>query len=432
MTAGPAILWHATSPAVAARPAAIGQIQADVLVVGGGFTGLSTALHAAQAGLSVVLVEAQRIAFGATGRNAGFVVPNFAKVDPDGVRARLGQDQGGRLLRMAAGSADLVFDLIRQHHMSCDALRSGWIQPSHSPAALFMAQERVRQWTALGRPVSLLNAPDVERLTGVRGWLGGWVDRSGGVLNPVAYAQGLAGAAEAAGAVLHEASPVISLAAVPGGWRALTLNAILSARRVVLATNADAGALVPGLAHSFYPLRVFQIATEPLGQTIRDRLLPGGHCVSDSRRNLFSFRFDVENRLITGGMHILGPGADKRVPLAIHRRMARMLDLPDLPPLAYSWSGMAAVMPGFLPRLITPAPGLIAGFACNGRGIAMTTAMGRELAFWAAGTAVEALAIPATPPQRIPLHALMRHAPNALLPFSQLRDRLESPPGLRP
>ena len=426
----PETLWRATSAAVPIRPVASGKIGADLLVVGGGFAGLSTALYAAEAGLRVILVDGHRIAWGATGRNAGFVVPNFAKVDPDQVRATLGEERGGRLVRMAAGSADLVFDMITRHQIACDALQSGWIQPSHSPAALVRAQERVRQWAALGRPVEPLDAAGVERLTGVRGWLGGWIDHSGGVLNPVGYARGLANAAESAGARLHEASPVTTLEQTAGGWFAQTPAATIRARRVVLATNAYAGNLVPGLAQSFFPLRVFQIATEPLPPQVRDRLLPGGSCVSDSRRNLFTFRFDADNRLITGGMHIFGLGAALRVPRAIHRRMARMLDLPDLPPLAYAWSGTAAVIPGFLPRLITPAPGLIAGFACNGRGIAMTTAMGRELALWAAGTPVEALAIPATPPEPIPLHALMRHAPNALLPISQLRDRIESPAGL--
>ncbi len=427
MTFDPDTLWHASSCATSLRPAASGQIAADLLVVGGGFAGLSTALHAAEAGLQVVLVEAQRIAWGASGRNAGFVVPNFAKVDPDAVCMALGEDQGGRLVRMAAGSADLVFDLIRRHAIGCDALQSGWIQPSHSAAALAKARDRVQQWAALGRPVDLLDAAAINRLTGVRGWLGGWIDRSGGVLNPVGYARGLAVAAERAGARIFERSTVTSLGPVPGGWLAQTGHASIFTKKVVLATNAYVGDLMPGLAQCFLPLRVFQVATEPLPQQMRRQLLPGGQCVSDSRRNLFTFRFDAENRLISGGMHVFGPGAATRVPRAIHRRMARMLDLPDLPPLAYAWSGTAAVMPGFLPRLITPASGLIAGFACNGRGIAMTTALGRELALWSAGTPVAALAIPASPPSPIPMHALMRHAPNALLPVSHLRDQMESP-----
>ncbi|MEZ5797593.1 MAG: FAD-binding oxidoreductase [Paracoccaceae bacterium] len=424
MTDDPATLWHATAAPLPAFPALVGPDEADLLVVGGGFAGLSTALHAAQGGLRVALVEAHRIAWGASGRNAGFVVPNFAKVDPDAIAQALG-DRAERLVAMAAGSGDLVFDLIRRHAIACDAAQSGWIQPSHSAQAFARAQDRVRQWSARGRPVEVLDRAGVTAMTGVRGWHGGWIDRSGGVLNPVGYGRGLARAAAAAGAALHERTPVLTLARQGADWLATTPQGRVRARRVVLATNAHVGALWPGLAQGFFPLRVFQVATHPLPAAVRQRLLPGGQSVSDTQRNLFTFRFDAENRLISGGMSILPAGAEDRVPQAIHRRMARVLDLPALPPLQYQWSGLAAVMPDFLPRVIEPAPGLIAGYACNGRGIALTTAMGRELAAWAAGRPADALALPLVAARPLPLHALARHAPNLLLPFSILRDRLD-------
>jgi glycine/D-amino acid oxidase-like deaminating enzyme len=424
MSADPATLWHATAKPLPGFAALAGAVEADLLVIGGGFAGLSTALHAAEAGLKVALVEAHRIAWGASGRNAGFVVPNFAKVDPDGIRATLGP-AGERLVAMAAGSGDLVFDLIGRHAIACDALQSGWIQPSHSGSALAKAQDRVRQWSKLMRPVELLDAAGVTALTGVNGWRGGWIDRSGGVLNPVGYARGLAQAAVRAGVRVYEDTPVTALTRAGGDWRAATPAGQVQARRVVMATNAYAGSLWPGLARSFFPLRVFQVATEPLPLSVRDRLLPGGQCVSDTRRNLFTFRFDAQNRLISGGMHILSPGAEARVPDTIHRRLALHLGLPDLPPLAYAWSGLASVMPDYLPRVVELGPNLIAGFACNGRGIALTTAMGRELAAWATGREAADLAIPLRPATPIPFHALARLAPNALLPLSLLRDRLD-------
>jgi glycine/D-amino acid oxidase-like deaminating enzyme len=124
-------------------------------------------------------------------------------------------------------------------------------------------------------------------------------------------------------------------------------------------------------------------------------------------------------------MHIFGPGAATRVPRAIHRRLAERLELSNLPPIAHTWSGMAAVEPDFLPHLVDLGPGLIAGFACNGRGIALTTALGRELASWATGTPASDLPIPYAPPREIPFHGLLKHAPNMLLPWSMLRDKLE-------
>ncbi|MBC7737033.1 MAG: FAD-binding oxidoreductase [Candidatus Saccharibacteria bacterium] len=426
MSADPATLWHATAAPGARYPAAQGEIEADLLIVGGGFVGLSTALHAAEAGLRVVLVEAERIAWGATGRNAGFVVPNFAKIDPDAVVAKLGSAYGAALNRFAAESADLVFGLIRRHGIACDAQQSGWIQPAHSDEAFAGVQSRASQWQALNRPVQVLNAAEVTDMTGAEGYKGGWIDRSGGVLNPVAYARGLARAAAAAGAQLCEDSAVLHLAPMAGGWRATTAAAHITAPRVILATNAYAGSLAPGLDRSFFPLTVFQVATQPLDPDIRRRVLPGGQCVSDTRRNLFTFRFDAEQRLISGGMHIMGLGADTRVPKTVHRRLARLLNLPDLPPLAFSWSGLAAVMPDFLPSLTEIASGLIAGFACNGRGIAMSTRSGQDLSLWAQGKPLADLALPHRPMGTIPFHSLLRHAPQALLPISMVKDQLDN------
>jgi len=270
-----------------------------------------------------------------------------------------------------------------------------------------------------------LDRQDVEALTGARCYVGGWMDRSGGVLNPVAYANGLADAAEKAGARLFEQTRVTSVDRVADGWSLKTPSGSVRAGKVLIATNAYGGSLNPLLQRSYFPLKIFQIATEPLPREVRARLLPGGQGVGDTRRNLFTFRFDADNRLISGGMHILGAGADTRVPQTIWRRLGRHLDLPDLPPLAHGWAGMAAVEPDFLPHLLDLGPGLIAGRACNGRGIAMTTAMGKALADWAAGTGARDLPLPFAPPATIPFHALLRHAPNMLLGWSMLRDRLD-------
>ena len=421
----PISLWHAIGGDHRARPPLAEAIDADLAIIGGGFAGLSTALHAAEKGLSVVLLEAEIIAWGATGRNAGFVVPNFAKKDPDDIVAELGSERGERLVRFASGSADLVFDLIRRHAIECQAEQSGWIQPAHSTAAFAKVKSRAGQWASRGRPAVVMDAAETERITGAKGYAGSWTDRSGGLLDPVAYARGLARAAEAAGARIFERSPVTGISRSRDGYQLATATGAVRAGKVFIATNAYGGDLRPELARTYVPLRVFQIATEPLPRAVRTRLLPGNQSVSDTRRNLFTFRFDADNRLITGGMHIFGPGAETRVPRAIHQRLGRMLEVPDLPPIAYAWSGMAAVEPDFLPHLVDLGPGLIAGFACNGRGIALTTALGRELAAWASGTPASVLPIPFAPPSEIPFHGLVKHAPNMVLPWSMLRDRLD-------
>jgi glycine/D-amino acid oxidase-like deaminating enzyme len=415
-------LWHA---GVSLRPRLRleGARKADLAIVGGGFTGLSTALHAARAGLSVVLLESRSIAWGASGRNAGFVVPNFAKMDPDAILSRLGKERGERLVALAARGGDKVFGLVRDLGIDCDAQQSGWIQPAHAAAVLPKIETRFAQWAARGRPVEWLDADAVTRMTGCRGYAGGWIDRSGGVINPVKYALGLADAAERAGAAIFEDSVVAGIERSGANWAVTTAAGSVVAEKVVVATNALGGGLVPPLARAIIPLKVFQIATQPLPMAVRERILPGGQCVSDTRRNLFTFRFDAQNRLISGGMNVLDMGADRRVPRTIHRRLARLLDLPDLPPLAYAWSGLAAITPDFLPHLLDLGPGLVAAIGCNGRGIAITTMLGEVLAEWGQGAAVGDLAVPYGAPSVLP--RLARYAPQMLLPISVLRDAVE-------
>lgn len=424
-------LWHAVARNRRDRPALEGAVDADLAIVGGGFSGLSAALHAAAKGLSVVVLEAEVVAWGATGRNAGFVVPNFAKMDPDDIVARLGPVRGERLIQFACESGDLVFELIRRHHIDCAADQSGWIQPAPTVAAFAKAKARAAQWASRGRPAVVLDRDEVEALTGAKGYAGGWIDLSGGVLNPVEYARGLADAAEAAGARIFEHSRATAIDREAEGYRLTTARGSVRAGKVFVAANAYGDSLFPGLGRTYFPLRVFQIATRPLPAAVRRRLLPGGQCVSDTRRNLFTFRFDAQNRLISGGMHVFGLGAADRVPKTIHRRLADMLDLPDIPPIEYAWSGMAAVAPDFLPHLVELGPAMMAGFACNGRGIALTTAMGAAIADWAAGADPNDLPIPYAAPRTIPFHGMLRHAPNVLLPWNMMRDRLDETGGRR-
>ncbi|HUG62739.1 MAG TPA: FAD-dependent oxidoreductase [Methylomirabilota bacterium] len=415
-------LWQATANPRPDRPRLEGRRSVDVAVIGAGYFGLSAALALTEAGKAVAVVEAERVGWGASGRSAGFVVPNFAKVDPEEVIARLGSEAGERLLAATGASADLVFDLVRRHAIACDAHQSGWIQPAHAPNALPRLKARMEAWAGRGRPVAWLDRAAIAEMTGCRSYPGGWIDRSGGVLHPLNYTLGLADAAERAGATIHEDSPVSALERAGGQWTVVTAGGAIAADTVVLATNAY-GRLDGRLARSILPLTVYQIATEPLDPSVRARLLPGNQSVSDTARNLFTFRFDAANRLISGGMSALPFGAHRRAPRAIHRRMAGMLDFPDLPPIAFAWSGVAAVTPDFLPHLYEIAPGVVAGIGCNGRGIAVSTMLGRSLADRLLG--LPSAGPPMGPPEPFAMHTLARFAPHAFLPYGTIRDRLD-------
>ncbi|MBW2541523.1 MAG: FAD-dependent oxidoreductase, partial [Deltaproteobacteria bacterium] len=145
----PDSLWAATAPPAPVCPPLSGDRSAELCVVGGGFTGLSAAYHAAEAGAEVVLVEAAEPGWGAAGRNGGQVIPGL-KLDPDDVERRFGAERGRRMVDFSASAPDLVFDLVAKHGIDCGARRKGWIQAVHGHAALPLVEDRVRQWRARG------------------------------------------------------------------------------------------------------------------------------------------------------------------------------------------------------------------------------------------------------------------------------------------
>jgi glycine/D-amino acid oxidase-like deaminating enzyme len=417
-------LWPATAGEPPEAPPLEADTEAEVAIVGAGFTGLSVALHLVEAGVRVVVLERRVPGWGASGRNAGFVVPNFAKVDPDAVVERLGRERGEALNRLVGTAGDLVFELIRRHGIECDAEQAGWVQPAHTEAALPVVRRRFEQWAARGRPVELLDRDATIARTGCRHVAGGWLDRSGGTIHPLRYVHGLQRAATAQGARVHGDSPVLAIE--PGRrarWRLRTAEASVEAEVVLLCQNAYAAPLRPDLARSIIPLTVYQMATRPLDQALRKRLLPEGGCVSDTRTDLFTFRLDAEGRLISGGMALATIGARQRMGRAIARRLARLLDLDPVPEIAFAWHGQAAITRDFLPRLHLLGDGLLAGIGCNGRGIAMTTALGGVLAQAARGVEVDALPVPARPVGALRPHRLLRHAPKLALVLGRLRDR---------
>jgi glycine/D-amino acid oxidase-like deaminating enzyme len=182
-----ASLWSATAaePMVEA-PQLAGEIRADVAVVGGGYTGISAALSLAEAGARVVVLEAQTVGYGASGRNGGQVIPGL-KLDPSEMIAKWGEKRG-RLLAEAVGkSANVVYSRIAKHNIQCSPVRAGWIQAAHSARALERVTQRARDWIGFGAPVEMLSREDVAARIGTREYVGGWLDRRAGTLQPLAY-----------------------------------------------------------------------------------------------------------------------------------------------------------------------------------------------------------------------------------------------------
>ncbi len=416
-------LWTHTAEPSPETPPLDGDATADVVVVGGGFTGLSTALHLAERGAQVVVLEAEGPGFGASGRNNGQVIPAYVRHNPDDIVRLFGEERGARLNDWVGGSAQLVFDLIRKHVIQCEAAQNGWLQPAHRPSRMGAIRNKQSQWAARGAPARLLSGEETEALTGSPYYRhGGWIHDEGGHIQPLGYARGLARAAIAAGARIHGRSPASAIERADGKWRVRTAKGAVSADAVILATNGYTETLWPRLRQSIVPFRTFHAATAPMSDNVARSVLPQNHGLSDTRQALWAFRKDQGGRLITTAAPISPIGAVSKIAATTKARLEEAFPQIGEIDVAHVWEGYIAVTPERLPRLHELAGGVFAGMGYSGRGIAMATAMGRTLAERAMGASADAVAPPPSPVKTLPMHDVVAPLSRAMIGYYRWKD----------
>ncbi|SKA90070.1 Glycine/D-amino acid oxidase [Pseudomonas extremaustralis] len=416
-------LWSATAPSVVPTPALSESVKVDVAIVGAGYTGLSTALHLAERGVSVCVLEANEPGWGASGRNGGQVNPTL-KYDPEQLVRMYGPERAEPLISTVSNSADLVFNLIERHGIDCAPVRKGWMQLSYTDKGVAGLHARADQWARRGVPVQRLDAAVVASRLGSQAFAGGWLDGRAGAIQPLAYARGLVSAALAAGAQIHGHSAVTGLQRQGTGWQLHTAGgAQVAADQVVLATNGYSGNLWPGMAQSILAANSFIVATKPLSGRAADSILPGQETVSTAQRLLLYFRKDNHGRLLMGGRGLFNDPASPTDFAHLERSLALLF--PQLGPLAfeYRWAGRIAITRDFMPHVHEPAPGLTLALGCNGRGIALCTSLGQQLAGRLCDSRAE-FVYPVTPLQRLPLHGLQRFYIGTGVAWYSLLDRL--------
>jgi len=413
-------LWNQTA---APRPS-FSELQdhfsAETAIVGGGYCGLSAALHLAESGTQPVLLEAEEPGFGASGRNGGQVIAGL-KLDPGEMITKFGRERGEALHRFSAGTADLVFSLIERFQIQCEAHRDGWIQAAYSPKVLAGIERRAGELSERGENVELLGKGRLADLLGTDFYRGGLLDRRSGMVQPFSYARGLARAAAASGAMLFGNSRVRRLTREEGHWRLETAKGSVTAKEVLLATNAYLGDLHPALKTAMIPVASYQIATDPLSPELDRAILPARLPVSDLMQLGVYFRRDDEGRFIIGGR---GSFTERERPDLFDRirRHARTL-FPALRAINFSarWGGKLALTFDHLPRLVTLEPGLHAAYGCNGRGVALQTLMGKLAADRLRGLRHDDLPIATLPPAHYPFHSLRLPAMIAISNIRSLR-----------
>jgi len=399
-------LWSATAPPAPPTPALTEPTQADVCVIGGGYAGLSTALHLAERSVKTIVLEAREPGYGGSGRNGGQVIPGL-KYDPDDLEAMFGPERGRKLVAFAGRTADAVCDLIAKHKMDVPHVRSGWIQGAHSPASVEETRNRAEQWARRGAPAEVFDKAETDRHLGTTQYLGGWIDRRGGAVQPLAYARGLARAAVAAGATVHGDTRATKLERDGSRWIVSTeRGARITADRVAICTNGYTGDLWPGARRTVIAPNSYQIATEPLSDNVRKSILPFGQVSSDSRKLLLYFRLDDRGRLLLGGRGPFREPRDASDWAHLEAMLPRMFPQVAGAAIEYRWCGRVTITRDFLPHLHEPAPGLLIDIGCMGRGVGLQTALGQAMAAYLATGNPQELPLPLLPLRPLPFHAL--------------------------
>lgn len=372
-------LWQASSVEHIDAPPLGQDCHTDLVVVGGGFTGCSAALTAAEAGASVVLLEAEVIGHGGSGRNVGLVNAGLW-LPPDALIAAMGTDAANRLITILAGAPQAVFDRIQTHDISCEATRRGTLHCAHSRAGLQELRRRFLQGNRHGAPLQLIDGGQTASRTGTSAFFGSLLDPRAGTVQPRAYCQGLARSAASAGAALHDHSPATHIARDGDEWIITANGHNVRARCLLMATNAYHLGLSGPYSPKFVPVCYSQFATIPMPAPARDRILAGGEGCWDTALIMSSFRTDQAGRMIVGGIgNLEGPGS------AIHgdwaRRKLRQLfpEIGDLP-FEYAWHGRIAMTCDHIPKILNFGPNALAPFGYSGRGIGPGTVFGAATA----------------------------------------------------
>lgn len=398
--------------------------QFDIVVVGGGLTGLSLALHAAEEGARVALLESRQIGWGASGRNGGHVPP-ATKLEPSEIIRRYGPERGMRLLDAVSKAPDLVFDLAQKHGIEAESVRSGIITAATTPSSLETLKRRAEFWAAHGTELRTLSPVETATTIGTDRYFGSSLDPRGGTINPMALVRGMAQAAARLGVIIFEESAVTACEREGTGWRVSTGQGGVKADRVVLCTNAYTGKLFKSLRTSIVPVRAYQFLTEPLPESQRDFILPGRQGVTDTRRLMSGYRMLTDGSLLFSGIgKLFGGRIEPDLDYSLGRIRRLFPQIADFR-LAYSWTGWMAMNRENAWKIHELAPGLMSVIGCNGRGLAIGVMLGRDIAEYFRGKPPSELLLPISPVEPIPFFNLHPILVPALVTYYRLRDTVD-------
>ena len=419
----PPSFYADTATALPRFAEARGDLACDICVIGGGYTGLSAAWHLAMRGFDVVLLEASRVGFGASGRNGG-QVGQGQRLDQDALEKMVGRDHARALWTLANQSVDLVRDVAARGEVRAEfhpgiihaAHRARYVPDYHAYARKLTEDYGYGQIRALDRE-------ELQSYVASPAYHGGTIDMGAGHIDPLELALGLARLATGAGARIFEGSRVSGLTrGDPAGVQ--TDSARIRAAHVVLACNGYLGGLERQVAARVMPINNYMLATEPLGAERQEEIIRGNHGVADSKFVVNYFRFSDDHRLLFGGTESYGYRFPKDIAAAVRRPMAQVFPQLKNVGISHAWGGTLGITMNRMPHFERVAGNVLSLSGFSGHGVAMAALAGQIAAETIAGQAERFDAMARVPSPRFPGGAALRWPLLVLgMVWFSLRDR---------
>lgn len=371
--------YAATANPAPERPSLQGEREADICVVGAGYSGLSTALHLAEKGYQVVIVEGARVGWGASGRNGGQIV-NGLNASLQTIRKRYGQDTATFVAGLVQEGGEIIRERVATYGIECD-LKDTNVFVGLTAAHMRELEERRRLWASYGiRNQELLDREQLRAHVNSDLYVGGLVDYSGGHIHPLNLALGEAAAVESLGGTIYEGSPVVSVDTDARHPVVRTAAGRISCKTLVLCGNAYLGGVVPALAARVMPVSTQVMATEPLDPELARSLIPGDGCIEDVRYILDYYRLSADKRLLFGGGTVYG-GADPRdIEAKLRRNLVRVFPQLREVRVDYAWSGNFALSFSRVPQMGRLGENTYFAHGYSGHGVTGSHTFGRILA----------------------------------------------------
>ncbi|MGG7517690.1 NAD(P)/FAD-dependent oxidoreductase [Allorhizobium undicola] len=359
------------------RPALQGEIEADVCVIGAGFTGISAALQLAENGYKVVVLEAARIGFGASGRNGGQIVNGYSR-DLEAIARRYGEDKAVSLGKMSLEGGEIIRERVARYDIRCDLVDGGFFAAFTDKQIREMDAVRVN-WERHGHSgLEMVSRAEVGHYVQSGRYVGGMIDRLGGHIHPLNLVLGEAKAVERLGGRIFEKSRVTGVE--PGAAPVVrTAQGRVKARFVLVCGNAYLGDLLPEITEKMMPVSSQVMATEPLDQSLIESLLPASYCVEDANYVLDYYRRTADNRLLYGGG--IGYGGQDPADLTGVIRPNMLKTFPQLRgvKIDFAWSGNFALTLTRIPHMGKLSDTLFFSHGDSGHGVTTTHLLGKIL-----------------------------------------------------